>query len=442
MSSPIAPLLSDIGQELLHEWQKVDTTALSALEKSARLRQMGATPDLAAAILTQADLRERAAGKFGSLVDTMIFTRDGYEQATRRRVADRHAERFRAAGATHVADLGCGNGADSTALLRSGLSVHAVDIDEDAAACARWNLQVTLDSFPRDEANDAALPLPRPSSGSLLRQACPSFAVKVADVTSLDISALSAEGVDAIFADPARRTGATKGASRVMSPEQWSPPLSTVLSWQEHVKFLGVKVAPGIEHEFLPADFCVEWVSVDGDLVEAALWSPALSPEGRGRQAVVIVDEDVHVLRGSASTPANAPVEYAPTGALAAFLAEPDPAVIRAGLVGRLAEEWNAHTVSEGMAYLSADAIPDSPFAQRFEVVDVVGLKPKAIAGALGCLNAHSVEVKKRGSDISPEALRRSIRKALVPKNAESEEITVIATRIAGKHQAILARRV
>ncbi len=423
MTSPISPLLTSEGRALLNHWAaSPQRHSSTALEQSQALRALGASPELASAILTQCELRERAQGKFGQLARHMLFTRDGYEQATRSIVAQRHAQRFRDAGATHIADLGCGNGADSTALLRAGLSVQAVDIDPDAASCAHWNLQVCAQ---QTEAN-------RPS---------PAFQVDIADVTALDIPTLTSNGIDAIFADPARRTGNTKGSSRVLSPEQWSPPLSTVLSWQNHVTYLGVKVAPGIEHQFLPADFCVEWVSVDGDLVEAALWSPALSPEGSGRQAVVIHGSQAHLLRAAAPTPANATVEYAPVGAIAAMIAEPDTAVIRAGLINELAQQWKAHTLSHGMAYLSADNLPESPFAQRFQVIDVVGLKPKAIAAALRSLNAHSIEVKKRGSDISPEALRQSVRKALSPKSAGTEEITVIATRINGKHQAILARR-
>ena len=48
------------------------------------LRARGIAPDLAAAALTQAELRARAVGKFGPDADRMWFTRTGLEQATRR----------------------------------------------------------------------------------------------------------------------------------------------------------------------------------------------------------------------------------------------------------------------------------------------------------------------------------------------------------------------
>lgn len=419
MTSPISPLLTEEGRTLLAQWfASTERARLSPFEQSTQLRAMGTSPELASAILTQCELRERARGKFGSLADQVILTRDGYEQATRHIVAERRARRFAQAGATHVADLGCGNGSDACAMVSVGVAVTAVDIDEDAAACTRWNL--------------------RAAQGKL--SPAPLAQVVVADVTALDVSALRDQGVDAIFADPARRTGATKGGARVMSPDQWSPPLSMVLSWHSDYDRLGVKVAPGIDYEAIPADFLAEWVSVDGELVEAALYSPALAPDGAGRQATVIRGEQVFTLHDEA--PANSPALQADVTPLGRFLAEPDGAVIRAGLVTQVASDCDMGIISPGIAYLSGDRAPESPFVQVFEVLDVVALKPKAIAGALRGLNVRSVEVKKRGADIDPAALRGSIKKALHPKSADTCEVTVIASRINGKHQAILARRV
>lgn len=419
MNSPIQPLLTEQGRAFLAQWQADQAhTLLSPLEQSAELRRLGATPELAAAILTQCELRERARGKFGSLADDMLLTRDGYEQATRRIVAQRRAQRFAQAGARCVADLGCGNGGDAMAFSATGLGVMAVDIDEDAAACARWNLQIAADSSPSQNVTTQVL---------------------IADVTTLNVPGLRQQGVDAIFADPARRTGHARGASRVLSPDKWSPSLPTVLSWRSDYDLLGVKVAPGIDYEAIPADFLAEWVSVDGDLVEAALYSPALAPKGSGRQATVIRGEQVFTLRDEAS--ANSPALQAELVPVGSFIAEPDGAVIRAGLLARVAGECGMGIISPGIAYMSGDCVPDSPFVQTFEVLDVVALKPKAIAAVLRGLNAHSVEVKKRGADIDPASLRASVKKALQSKSADTREITVIASRVNGKHQAILAQR-
>ena len=56
-----------------------DPSSLSAAQ-TLRTRY---SPDLAAAALTQAELRRRGVAKFGDQAQSMFFTRDGLEQATR-----------------------------------------------------------------------------------------------------------------------------------------------------------------------------------------------------------------------------------------------------------------------------------------------------------------------------------------------------------------------
>ena len=408
-------VLDNPGAALLATWDThPQRPSMTSFELNAALRAQGASAEVAAAVITQCALRDRAESKLGPLARRLVFTRDGIEQATRLTVATSHARRFTASGAQTVADLGCGNGVDSLAFLLAGLNVHAVDIDPDAAAAARWNLQAV-------------------ASGLLFP---PQATVIEADVTTLDVPGLAAHGVDALFADPARRTGTAKGSARLLSPEHWSPSLPTVLSWRDSYERIGVKLAPGINHAALPTDCHAQWTSVDGDLVEAALWTPALAPEGGGRSALVIRGEAGHVLTDPQIHAANASVPHTPIGALGGMIAEPDPAVIRSGTVRILAEQLEAHLISDKIAYLSGDDLPATPFAARFEVCDVVALRPKAIAMALRAMDVGRVEVKKRGADLDPAALRSAL------KLSGSQEATVIATRLAGRHRAIIARRI
>lgn len=96
--------------------------------------------DLAAAALDQAAMRRAAVRKIGDVATTMLWTRDGLEQATRGDVSRWRAERLKAAGIRHVIDLGCACGADSRACLDAGLQVSAVEIDPATAELARHNL--------------------------------------------------------------------------------------------------------------------------------------------------------------------------------------------------------------------------------------------------------------------------------------------------------------
>ena len=246
----VALLLTPEGWKLLSSLPPYDPSEALSLGRS--LREEGHSPALVAAALTQQRLRERAAAKFGPFAQQMLFTADGLEQATRLTVSAHHAARYAAAGVTKVADLGCGIGGDAVALAGLDLPVLAVDRDEAAAALATINL----------------MPFPHAS-------------VECADALEID---LVERGVDAVFADPARRAE----GRRITDPEQWSPALSQVLALRETVPALGVKVAPGIDHAALPADAHTQWVSVDGDVVEAAIWCGPLAPEGPGRSALIL----------------------------------------------------------------------------------------------------------------------------------------------------------
>ena len=92
--------------------------------------------------------------------------------------------------------------------------------------------------------------------------------------------------------------------------------------------------------------------------------------------------------------------------------------------------------MSDKIAYLTGDDLPDSPFYDRFEVLEVTNLRPKAIAAALRSRDAGAVEIKKRGADINPEELRQSLK-----LRGGTKELTVIATRLEGRHRAVICRR-
>ena len=382
---------------------------------NAKLRSRGYAPDLIAAALTLTSLRIQGKAKFGEAAADMFFTRDGLEQATRGIIAERHAAAFVQAGAHAVADLGCGIGSDSRAFAQAGLGVEAVELDATTAAMATANLS----SYPTAR-------------------------VRVADVTALDIDTLRADGVDALFVDPSRRTGAARGSQRIYDPEQWSPPLSQAISWAKTIGRVAIKVAPGIEHATLPPTWHAQWTSVDGELVEALLYSPAMGlPAGRsacvmrsaasGTVFSTLIDEGA---RGNCA----ARVAQAPVGVLGSMLTEPDPAVIRSGGIATLAEQFGAHLISGSIAYLTADSLPAAEWWTRFEVCSVVPLRMKAIKKALREFDPSSVEIKKRGASIDTGAMQRALASAL-SSDSDGGEMTVFATRLGDTHRAILTRR-
>lgn len=397
----LAPLLTPEGWALLSSLPPYDES--EALALGERLRAEGHDPALVAAALTQQRLRGRAAAKFGPFAERMLLTPDGLEQATRLVVSAHHAARFAAAGPKLAADLGCGIGGDAMALAGLGLRVLAVERDEATAALATVNLM----PFPEAE-------------------------VRCADAMAID---LAAEGVDAVFADPARRAG----GRRITDPEQWSPALSRVLALRERVEALGVKVAPGIDHALLPADSHAQWVSVDGEVVEAGVWCGPLAPEGPGRSALCLRtgadgEARAHVLRDPSCTDPSTPPEQlepvADVDDLGSWVHEPDGAVIRAGLVGEVARRLGARPVGERIAYLTGDSPAPAglaPFVRSWRLVDVLPLRAKALRGRVRERGVGRLEIHKRGVDQSPDLLRKQVR----PSGTASE--TWLLTRVGAR---------
>lgn len=409
MTITIPSLLSDSGWDLLaHTQAEVDASRLPLAEVGPLLRSRGTPAELASLIATQITLRSEAQTKFGSAASTMVFTRQGLEQSTRAVVADLHAGRIKNAGIQGIADLGCGIGGDAISFARQGIRVLAVDNDLSTAQCAAANLR----EFP-------------------------AATVVLADLQDFSPQGLRDQGFQAVYLDPARR----RGGVRINNPAEWSPPLPEALAWHSPGMEVGVKVAPGIKHTDLPANFLAQWVSIGNELVECSLWSPGLSPEGAGRSAAIWDNDQWTVLSDPAVTSASQDSPWMSPGALGDYIFEPNPAVIRAGLIGVLSDQLGLHPVSEGIAYLTGDSLSEINRAtfRSYRVLEVSKLRPKNISAALRQLGATSVEIKKRGVDIEPSVLRRQLTLA---NSGPKREITVILTRLEGRHCAILAERI
>ncbi|WP_109210416.1 MULTISPECIES: class I SAM-dependent methyltransferase [Microbacterium] len=392
--SELEVLLTPEGLRLLDAMAPVDS-ADDVARAVTRLRRDGHSPDLVSAVVGQARLRTRARGKFGDLADRMLFTRAGLEQATRLPIAARHAARFRDAGFTRVADLGCGIGGDALGLAGLGLRVLAVDADELTAALAAYNLA----PFGAD-----------------------------ADVRHGTAETADLDGVDAVWLDPARRTAGHGETSRTR-PEDWSPSLDWVFDLARRMP-VGVKLGPGLDRDVIPDDVEAQWVSADGSTIELVLWSGALARPGVRRAALVI--------RGDSANELTAETDAAdePVRELGAFLHEPDGAVIRARLIGDVARTLQAGMLDEHIAYLTSDAALTSPFVSTFRVREVLPADVKALGKALRERDIGRLEIKKRGVDVDPAALRTRL------KLRGSAAATLLLTRIGSRRTAILADRV
>ena len=126
----------------------------------------------------------------------------------------------------------------------------------------------------------------------------------------------------------------------------------------------------------------------------------------------------------------------APVRELGDYVHEPDGSVIRARLIGDLAIRLEAGMLGQGIAYLTSDTATSSPFATTFRVLERLPMDEKVLKRTMRDRGIGVLEIKKRGVDVDPAAFRK--RMALKGDGSA----TIILTRIAGKHSALLVERV
>lgn len=354
---------------------------------------------LAKAALETAILRGKARAKF-SRAAAMYFTREALEQASGERLSRYRAARYAGQGVRGpVADLGCGLGGDSLGLAEQG-RVFAVDHDPLRLALAAHNL--------------AAYGL-----------------AERAEFIHADLAAWPLPPLGGFFFDPARRAG----GRRRFSVQDYQPPLSIVTGWLAQVPAGGVKISPGVDlAELAGYDAEVEFISLDGDLKECALWFGPLRTAARRATRLTAEAEApaTHTLLPDPAAEAAPP----PAGPPLAYLYEPDPAILRAGLVTTLAAQLGARQLDRDIAYLTADTLAVTPWARAFRVEEALPFNLKRLRERLRALNVGRVTVKKRGSPLTPEDLIQRLRLT------GDEERIVFLTHVLGAPYVLLAQAV
>jgi hypothetical protein len=385
--STFEALLSPLGQAALAAAEALDPAEDAFLSNFTRLQRQYPA-ELARAALETALLRVKGRAKF-SRADRMYFTREALEQASGEAIAAYRAARYEPFAS--VGDLACGLGGDATGLTgrnQAGLTT-LVDADPLRLALARANLE----AYGRAER---------------------------ASFVCTDLAAAPLPSAEAYWFDPARRAG----GRRAFSVRDYHPPLSIIQGWLARTPALGVKISPGVDLAELAAYDCeAEFISEQGELKECALWFGPLKTASR--RATLLPGPHTLLADPEAAGQASPP---------RAYLYEPDPAVLRAGLVTTLAARLNARQLDPSIAYLTADTLTPTPFARAFVVDEALPFQLKRLRARLRELRVGTVTVKKRGSPLEPEALIREL------KPAGPESRIVFLTQVSGKPYALIGR--
>jgi hypothetical protein len=419
MNADPTVLLTPPGQELLARLAAEPDGGGTALALAVRLRREYPA-DLVAAATAQHELRLAARAKFSRAMD-MLFTRAGYEQASSEPIARYRAARF--GGARRVADLCCGIGGDLLALA-DGRAALAVDRDDVHTRLALHNAGV----YGQAENVQAV----------------------VADVRDIRLDRL-----DAVFIDPARRSGPgtaparagggpakADGAARRFRSGQSEPPLDWCFALADRVPGVCVKAAPGLPADLIPDGWEAEFIADGRDLKEAVLWSPALAtapPAGSGgpRRALVLSGSGAHALVACPGdpVPVTEPREY---------LLDPNPAVTRSGLVEDLARSLGGSSggsdsggndsaadvvakIDPQIAFLTLSRPVQTPFARTLRVIDSAPWNEKRFARRLRELGIGAADIRRRGLAGDVDQIHRRL------KLAGPNRATIVITRVNDK---------
>ncbi len=378
-------LLQRDGAAALEEAQRLAPDERSLLRCHNRLSRRYPGP-IARAALETALLRRRAAGKF-SRAGQMFFCREALEQASGELSARHRAGRFAPLG--RVADLCCGLGGDAIALAGRG-PVLAVDLDPLRLRLCELNLMAY-------EVRERAT-------------------LVAADVLKVDLT-----GVEALFVDPDRRVE----GRRQLSLAACRPALADVLARLPAGLGVAAKLAPGVPWaEVAPLGGEAEFVSVAGELKECVLWRGPFRTAAR-RATLLPAGATL-----AAVTPAAAPG----CGPVGRFLYDPDPAVVRAGLVTDLAVGLGARQLDPHIAYLSSEQRIETPFARIHTVEDAMPFHLGRLRDHLRQRRVGQVQVQRRGSPIEPDELLRKLRLA------GDERRRLFLTQVEGRPWVLVAQ--
>jgi THUMP domain-like/RNA cap guanine-N2 methyltransferase len=441
----------DLLRELRNAPRLFEAIARRGADSDLKLQQRlrGEFPaELVRAAMTLDKLRTRAAAKF-SRPATMWFDRVGLEQATAEAVARHKAERFhgnqggkrktlwRAGGRkppedsgrsrsrlamSDVADLCCGIGADAVALAEHA-DVVAVDLDPARCLMTDWNAEAYgVEQRVRTTCMDATTVRNLPPLVHIDPDRRRGRAGSVSDRSLRSLTL------------PARR------GRRSLRVEDCVPGVEFLRELPGRCEGGAIKLSPASNFAGHFEEVEYELVSLDGECKECTVWFGSLAEPGLWRATVLppVRTQGFPESPGSdaGETLAGRPMDaLAETGPLQRFLYDPDPAIVRAGLVDMLAEQFGLFRLDAEEEYLTGDAFVDSPFVSCFEVEAELANNPREIRRHFRTAGFGQVEIKCRRIPVRAEDVRRR----LVLNGARPG--VLIFARIGGKARAVVAER-
>ena len=370
--------------------QAVQVSSPTGRVNQKKLRQKF-PPELVRDAVALYETRQRAKERLPK-ADQLWLTRTGLEQATTWLVAKHKAKRFQ--GHKKVADLCCGIGMDTAALSKE---THVLAIDSNASMVCRavWNSEIL-------------------GTASHVTG-------EVADVTSRQWNDWL------IHADPDRRGDRDRPTRQL---ENYLPDIQWMQNLLEKAQGGAIKVGPASNwpQHFGNSPCEIELTSLTGECREATIWFGDLAGKTTRRATNLTTGE----------TLSGDPNEFSQQKItdMQAFLCEPDPAVVRSGLIDAMSSHHDFTRIDYEEEYLTTSQKPQSSLVTSFAVEAVLPASLKHIRKYFLARPRHHYEIKCRRLQIDIESIRRRL------PIGEHEPSTIIFCRIAGRSKAVVAQRI
>jgi hypothetical protein len=355
--------------------------------------------------------RRRARGSWPH-AEQLLFTRTGLEQASDPAVAAWRAARIASVaaggspaedpprevvGARRVWDLGAGIGGDTLAIARaSGGPVVAVDRDAARLELLRHNADV--------------------------------WGLEVA-VQHADALAVRPGPADLVHADPGRRRADGRRIRRLADHQ---PPVGALLAAHPDVAGHAIVLSPGVDLDDpdLPPDAELEFVAVDGQLVEAVAWRGALAVPDRAATATLLARPPHDAASASAAasaTPAASAgtghtAEHVsigrdrghrsalPVGPVGHHLVEVAAPAVRARVHDVIGASIGARRLAQRRALLTCDDRPPaSPWYVARPVLAVLPARPRVVRRWLRDRDVPPLELAVHGLEVDVAAWWREL---------------------------------
>jgi hypothetical protein len=366
----------------------ISASTPAELSGQRKLRETFAD-ELVRAALSVHEARHRAADLLPH-ADQLWLTRVGLEQSTAWDVAAHKAKRF--LQSDRVSDLCCGIGVDATAIAEFA-EVTAIDTAPSMCLRTEWNALV----WNRSEH---------------IRTQC-------ADVTSLDWSD------KIVHVDPDRRSGRDRPTKRL---ELYQPSLEWMQQLTRTAAGGGIKISPASNFlQKFPA--CeIELISLKGECREATVWFGRLAGEHAFRATALPTGESI------SADPLSAWTNVVPTAA--EYIFDPDPAIVRSGLLDVMAEQYGLQRLDAEEEYLTGAECTTSGFVTAFRIEAVLSGNLKDLKQHLRSDPSTHYEVKCRRIPTNADAIRRQL-----PTGPAAPRVIFFA-RISGRATIVVTHRV